>query len=83
MLVESTEDQDGCPSCGVPSGRVKDRPVSRIADLPHGALGLRVRVRKRRLLCVEQLCERQSFTQSCAQLPTRSRLTSRLRIKVS
>ena len=83
VLVESTETEDGCPTCGVLSGRVKDRPVSRIADLPHGAAALRVRVRKRRLVCAEQLCERQSFTQSCAQLPSRSRLTSRLRVQVS
>ena len=75
MLVASIETTDGCPSCGVLSGRVKDRPVSRIKDLPHGAVALRVRVRKRRLVCAERRCERRSFTQSCAQLPPRSRLT--------
>ena len=83
MLIESIDAQDGCPSCGVLSGRVKDRPVSRIKDLPHGLVPLRVQVRKRRLVCVERLSERRSFTQSCAQLPTRSRLTSRLRVQVS
>ena len=70
-MIESTEETDGCPTCGVLSGRVKDRPVSRIKDLPHASLALRVRVRKRRLVCAEQLCERCSFTQSCPQLPPR------------
>ena len=83
VLVESIEAKDGCPSCGVISGRVKDRPGSRIKDLPHGPLPLRVQVRKRRLVCAEQLCERRSFTQSCAELRPRSRLTGRLRVMVS
>ena len=81
--MESIEAEDGCPSCGVLSGRVKDRPVSKVKDLPHGAVPLRVQVRKRRFLCLERLCERGSFTQSCAQLRPRFRLTGRLRIKVS
>ena len=83
MLVESIEAFAGCPSCGVISSRVKDRPVSRIKDLPHGLLPLRVQVRKRRLVCAEQLCERCSCTQSCAELRPQSRLTGRLRVKVS
>ena len=83
VLVESTVVTDSCPLCGVLSGRVKDRPVVRIKDLPHGSVPLRVQVRKRRLVCAERLCERRSFTQSCAELRPRSRLTGRLRVKVS
>ena len=83
MLVESIDAKDACSAGGVISGRVEDRPVSRIKDLPHGSLPLRVVVRKRRLVCTELLCERRSFPQSCAELRPRSRLTGRLRVKVS
>ena len=51
--------------------------------LPHGLVPLRVWVRKRRFRCVAALCPWRSFTQSCAQLPARSRLTTRLRVKVT
>ena len=68
---------------GVLSGLVKERPTCRVKDLPHGLVPLRVWVRKRRFRCVEALCPRRSFTQSCAQLPARSRLTTRLRVKVT
>ncbi len=29
VLMESAADQGGCPACGVLSGLIKDRPVSR------------------------------------------------------
>jgi len=83
VLIESVEPEGGCPACGVLSGLVKDRPTSRVKDLPHGPVPLRVWVRKRRFRCTEPLCPRRLFTQSCAQLPARSRLTDRLRVKVA
>ena len=83
VLIESTQVEGGCPVCGVLSGLVKERPTCRVKDLPHGLVPLRVWVRKRRLRCAEPLCPRRSFTQSCPQLPARSRLTSRLRVKVA
>lgn len=76
VLVESVADQGGCPSCGVLSGLIRERPTSRIKDLPHGAVPLRVWVRKRRFVCAEQLCARRSFTETSAQLPARARLTA-------
>ncbi len=83
VLVESLAAEGGCPGCGVLSGRIKDRPTSRIKDLPHGQVPLRVWVRKRRFVCAERACARRSFTETSAQLPARSRLTTRLRSKIS
>jgi transposase len=80
--------EGGCPSCGVMSCgvmsfRVKDRPVCRLKDLPHGSVPLHLWVCKRRFVCREQLCSRGSFTEVSDQVPARSRLTTRLRRKVS
>jgi transposase len=83
VLVESVAEQGGCPSCGVLSMLIRERPTSRIKDLPHGAVPLRVWVRKRRYVCAEVLCARRSFTETSAQLPARARLTARLRVKIS
>ena len=83
VLVETVASEGGCPSCGVLSTLITGRPTSRVKDLPHGESPLRVWVRKRRFRCVEVLCSRRSFTETSAQLPARSRLTTRLRAKVS
>ena len=83
VLIESTAADGGCPACGVLSSLVKERPTCRVKDLPHGLVPLRVWVRKRRFRCVETLCPGGSFTQTCPQLPARSRLTRRLRVKVA
>ena len=58
VLIESTAAEGGCPACGVLSGLVKERPTSRVKDLPHGLVPLRVWVRKRRFRCAEPLCPR-------------------------
>lgn len=83
VLVESVANEGGCPSCGVMSSRIKDRPLCRLKDLPHGSVPLHVWVCKRRFLCTEKLCARRSFTEVSDQIPARSRLTKRLRTKVS
>ena len=41
VLVESLATEGGCPGCGVLSALIKDRPTSRIKDLPHGPVPLR------------------------------------------
>ena len=82
VTVESVAHEGGCPSCGVLSALVKDRPTSRVKDLPHGPVPLRVWVRKRRFVCAEWRCERGSFTETSVQLPARARLTARLRVKI-
>ena len=50
---------------------IRDRPVSRVKDLPHGLVSLLVYVRKRRFVCTQVLCERRSFTETTAELPAR------------
>ena len=35
VSVETVAVEAGCPVCGVMTGRVKDRPMSRVRDLPH------------------------------------------------
>lgn len=82
VLVESVAEEGGCPACGVLSGLIKDRPTSRVKDLPHGPVPLLVFVRKRRFACAEVLCERRSFTETSLQLPARARVTTRLKVKV-
>jgi transposase len=83
VLVESVAEEGGCPGCGVLSSLIKDRPVSRVKDLPHGPVPLLVFVRKRRFACLEVLCGRRSFTETSAQLPARARVTTRLKVKVA
>ena len=82
VLVETVAEQGWCPSCGVASRWVHERPTSRVKDLPHGPVALRVWVRKRWYRCAETACERRSFTEVTGQLPARSRLTVRLRVLV-
>lgn len=83
VIVERTAREGPCPACGVLSARVKDRPLLRVKDLP--ASGQRVELwwRKRRLLCVEALCPRRSFTQTASAIRPRGRVTERLRDEVA
>jgi transposase len=46
VLVESVVKDGGCPSCGVMSSRIRDRPICRLKDLPHGTVPLRLWVCK-------------------------------------
>jgi transposase len=53
VLVESVAEHSCCPACGLLSGLIKDRPTSRVKDLPHGPVPLVVFVPKRRFACAE------------------------------
>lgn len=83
VVIETAEKAAACPSCGVVSTRVKDRPLRRLRDLP--ASGQRVQVwwRTRRLLCCEPVCERRSFTETSREIRPRARVTERLREKLA
>jgi transposase len=83
LIVEQASREGPCPACGVLSSAVKDRPLSRVKDLP--ACGQQVELwwRKRRLLCRESLCPRRSFTQTCAAVRPRARVMERLRDKLA
>jgi transposase len=83
MLVELTAREGPCPACGVLSSAVKERPVSRLVDLPAGGQQVELRWRKRRLVCGETLCPRRSFTQTCTAVRPRGRVTERLRDRVA
>ncbi len=78
VLVEPVEREGACPDCGVLSSRIQARPVHRVRDVQCGGEPLEVRVRKRRLVCLEPQCPRRSFVQTTDEVPLRSRLTSRL-----
>jgi transposase len=79
IVIESVSREGACPACGVVSGRVKDRPLRRIADLPASGQQAQLWWRKRRLVCVEALCPRRTFTQTSEAIRPRARVTQRLR----
>jgi len=83
VLVETVATEGGCPSCGVMSSRIKDRPVCRLKDLPHGSLALHLWFCFNNSATTEKRCARRSFTEVTDQIPARSRLTKRLRKRVS
>jgi transposase len=62
---------------------VKDRPLLRVKDLPASGQQVELWWRKRRLLCVEALCPRRSFTQTASAIRPRGRVTERLRDQVA
>jgi transposase len=79
VVIEPIEREGACPACGVLSARVKDRPLVRLRDLPASGQLVQLWCRRRRLACREPDCPRMSFTPASAQVPTRARLTARLR----
>jgi len=83
IIIEMQSAEAPCPACGVITGRVKDRPLRRIKDLPASGQQTELWWRKRRLLCSEALCPRRSFTQSSHAIRPRARLTQRLRDKLA
>ena len=83
VIVEQTAREGPCPTCGVPSSAVKDRPLVQIKDLAASGQTVELRWRKRRLVCREDRCPLRSFTQSSAAVRPRGRMTERLRDKVA
>ena len=62
VLVETTNDHTGCPSCGViVTGH--GRSIVQVRDLPAGGRPVRLVWRKRRSICREAECEKKSFTE--------------------
>ena len=83
VVVETVEHQGFCPECGVVSTKVKDRSLVRIRDLPAADAQVALWWRKRRLACQEPSCPRRSFTPATKEIPARSRLTVRLRLRLA
>ena len=40
VLAEVVDEEAGCPSCGVVSSRVRDRPLSRVRHVAHEAVAV-------------------------------------------
>ena len=68
-----------CPGCGTASEHVKERVVTRPADIGYGREQVSVVWVKRRWECRAASCPRQAFTGSLPSIPPRCRVTSRLR----
>jgi transposase len=83
LIIEQISREGPCPACGVVSATVKDRPLIRLKDLPACGQQIDLWWRKRRLRCVEPQCRRRSFTQTCAAVKPRARVTERLRDKLA
>ena len=62
VLVETTTDLAGCPSCGVrATGHGRNRV--QVRDLPAGGRPVRLVVAKRRWICVDADCDKKTFTE--------------------
>jgi transposase len=83
LIIEQAAREGPCPECGVLSGTVKDRPWMRLKDLPVSGQAVELWWRKRRLICTEALCPRNTFTQLAAAVRPRARVTERLRQRVA
>ncbi|TCJ75324.1 UNVERIFIED_ORG: transposase IS204/IS1001/IS1096/IS1165 family protein [Dietzia maris] len=84
MLELATDEETAaaCPSCGVFSSSVKERVTTRPRDIPYGEHRVLLRCNKIRWRCLEDYCERGSFTESIEQIPARTRTTRRLRTQI-
>ena len=61
VKVQPVDLADGCPACGVVSGRVHAWVSQRVRDIGHSGR-VEVVVRKPRLMCAETGCPRRTFT---------------------
>jgi transposase len=76
--VSTLDTAQVCPTCGVPSTSVKGWVSTGPRDVRFPVTA-RLVWRKRRWRCQEPVCPRSSFTESVPQIPSRKRVTSRLR----
>jgi transposase len=83
VIIEQAAREGPCPACGVITSMVKDRPVMRLKDLPGSGQAVVLWWRKRRLVCAEAQCPRQTFTQASTAVRPRARVTERLRDQVA
>ncbi|WP_232837475.1 ISL3 family transposase [Streptomyces atratus] len=68
-----------CPDCGRFSGRVHDRYLRRLRDLPLADQGFVIRLTVRRFICGSEGCPRRTFAEPFSRLTVpHSRFTTRL-----
>jgi transposase len=88
IVVQAVDRDEGCPDCGVVSGRVHAWTRQRVKDIGAGGDGtpaggrVEVVVRKPRMVCAEPACGRRTFTAVTDQLPARARCLTRLRTAI-
>jgi hypothetical protein len=82
VVIEVIDREGACPGCGVPSSRVKERPLVRVKHLPASGQRTELWWLKRRLVSRELRCGTGTFTQQSTAVPARARLTSRPREKI-
>jgi transposase len=71
-----------CPKCGRTATRVKERPRTAPRDVLIGDRQLRLCWRKTRWHCDGPGCEQGTFTEALPAVPSRARLTARLRARL-
>lgn len=74
-----TGDGPRCPGCGMMSGRVHETVLARPRDVRRGGDVVRLCWVKRRWKCEQPGCPRRTFTEAVPQVPSRHRITGRLR----
>jgi transposase len=68
-----------CPDCAMPSSSVHSRYQRRLADLPWGALAVRIQLIVRKFMCRQLTCTRRIFTERLPDfVATHARKTMRL-----
>jgi transposase len=78
-LVTVEEQARCCPDCGIRSERPHSWVTTRPRDLPVAGRRTELIWNKRRWRCREAVCPRKTFTEALPQIPSRARLTCRLR----
>jgi len=78
VVISTCVREAACPSCGVATGRVHQRTVQRVRDVPFDGQVTVVWV-KRRWRCAENACARVTFTEHTDQVPAYARMTTRLK----
>ncbi len=78
VVITTPALQAACPGCGVFTARVHQRILQWVRDVPFDGL-IEVMWLKKRWRCVEAGCARATFTEHTVQVPTRARITTRLK----
>ena len=78
LLVQTTADLVGCPTCGAVA-RAKDRRPTWVRDLPIGGRAVVLCWWKRVWCCPQQLCEQRTWTEQHPAIAPRAGLTERAR----
>jgi transposase len=81
-VITAEETAAACPGCGVVSTSLKERVITTPRDIPYGQDRIVVQWSKSRWRCGQDYCERGSFTEAIAQVPSGSRTTARLRTAI-